>query len=219
MTERVWERFLTDQDRAHVAATQRAPRGFGEQLALLLIDLYRWVFGDRPEPLLDAIKTWPGSCGLAGWQAVPKIQKLIAAAREVDIPVIHITGLDAIPGWSDHRTGTQDPSPEAAERRRRQYDIVDEVAPIEGEAVLRKSSPSAFWGTPLAGHLKLPGRRHARRGRRVDQRLRAGNGGRRSDVSLQHDRCGGVCLRPPRGDSRDQPLRHGPEIRRRDGLG
>jgi maleamate amidohydrolase len=29
--------------------------------ALLLIDLYRAVFGDRPQPLLEAIKEWPGS--------------------------------------------------------------------------------------------------------------------------------------------------------------
>ena len=37
--------------------------GFGKRPALLLIDLYRWVFGDRPGPLLEAIKTWPGSRG------------------------------------------------------------------------------------------------------------------------------------------------------------
>ena len=39
------------------------------------------------------------------------------------------------------------------ERRRRRFDIVDEVAPIQGEIVLTKVSPSAFWGTPLAGLL------------------------------------------------------------------
>ncbi len=39
------------------------------------------------------------------------------------------------------------------ERLRRRDDIVDEVAPIPGELVIRKASPSAFWGTPLVGHL------------------------------------------------------------------
>jgi nicotinamidase-related amidase len=33
------------------------------------------------------------------------------------------------------------------------FDIVEELAPIEGEAFLRKASPSPFYGTPLLGHL------------------------------------------------------------------
>ena len=37
------------------------------------------------------------------------------------------------------------------------HDIVDEVAPIEGEAFLRKSSPSPFYGTPIVGHLNALG--------------------------------------------------------------
>jgi nicotinamidase-related amidase len=47
--------------------------------------------------------------------------------------------------------GSADPA--IAEHRRRRYEIIDEVAPIDGEVVLRKSAPSAFWGTPLVGHL------------------------------------------------------------------
>jgi nicotinamidase-related amidase len=151
MPERVWDRFLTEQDKAHLTASKQRKTGFGKKPAVVLIDLYRWVFGDRPEPILESIKTWPSSCGLAGWQALPHIQKLIATAREAGVPVIHVTGLDVIPGWSGD--GQKGKTPEELERWNRRYDIVDEVAPIEGEAVLRKSSPSAFWGTPLAGHL------------------------------------------------------------------
>jgi nicotinamidase-related amidase len=153
MGERVWDRFLTEQDRAHLAAVPARRKGTGEKPALLLIDLYRWVFGDEPQEILEAIKTWPASCGLAAWQALPHIQKLIATARAAEIPVIHITGLNEIPSWSDRPEREQDRSPAAVDRRRRRYDIVDEVAPIKGEPVLRKSSPSAFWGTPLAGYL------------------------------------------------------------------
>ena len=156
MAERVWERFLTEQDKAHVAAKGPRPVGFGEKPALLLVDLYRAVFGDKPEPILEAIKTWSSSCGLAGWNAIPHIQKLLSAAREAGIPIIHTTGLDktGIEGWSTYR-GKQ-PSKltgEALERQSRMYDIIDEVKPLPGEAVIKKSSPSAFWGTPLIGHL------------------------------------------------------------------
>lgn len=154
MAERVWDRFLTDGDRAHVALHPAPRKGLGDRPALLLVDLYRWVFGDRPEPLLESVKTWPGSCGLNGWTALPHIQRLLAAARSHGIPVIHVTGLEGMPGWRDAspRGPARDPEG-AAERRRRRYEIVDEVAPIDGEVVLRKTAPSAFWGTPLRGLL------------------------------------------------------------------
>lgn len=161
MAERVWDRFLTEQDKAAVAVKRYGRIPFGKKPALLLIDLYRWVFGDKPEPLLDAVKTWPGSCGLAGWNALPAIQKLLGTAREIGIPVIHTTGLDedGIASWSAMRHGDepQGKDPEALERHRRRFDIIDEVKPLRGEAVFRKSSPSAFWGTALAGHLNYLG--------------------------------------------------------------
>jgi nicotinamidase-related amidase len=37
------------------------------------------------------------------------------------------------------------------------YDIIPEVAPLEDELVIRKSSPSVFWGTPLSGQLTALG--------------------------------------------------------------
>jgi nicotinamidase-related amidase len=158
MAERVWDRYLSDQDRAHVARQPAARKGVGRRPALLLVDLYRWVFGDRPQPLLEAIETWPASCGLAGWNALPHIQRLLGEARRLGVPVIHSTGLEGMPGWRDAtpRGGTAVP-PGDAERRRRRYEIVDEVAPIDGEVVLDKAAPSAFWGTPLIGHLTALG--------------------------------------------------------------
>jgi maleamate amidohydrolase len=168
MAERVWDRFLTEQDKAHLEGRARRPVGFGERPALLLIDLYRWVFGDREQPLVEAIRTWPGSCGPAAWQALPYIQELLGAARDAGIPVIHLTGLEdansGVVGWNEatHRTNGEPTferalDPAASERRRRRFDIVDQVAPMEGEAVLRKAAPSAFWGTPLAAHLNYLG--------------------------------------------------------------
>ena len=140
MPARVWDSFLTEQDRAHLAMSKHRDIGFGERPALLLIDLYRWVFGDKPEPLLEAIKTWPSSCGLAGWQALPSIQTLLKVAREASIPIVHMTGLDqeGVPGWSVRRGASQpaEMSPEARDRWQRRYDIVDEVVPHIGAVAL-----------------------------------------------------------------------------------
>lgn len=165
MAERIWDRYLTAQDAEHVSSTPRRPVGFGQKPALLLIDLYRAVFGDKPEPLLESVKTWPSSHGLAGWTVLPHIQQLLAAARAAPIPVVHITMLadSGMVGWMEaaHRGGAPAGAAKldaaALDRKKRGPEIIDEVAPIAGEVVLRKTAPSAFWGTPLAGHLNYLG--------------------------------------------------------------
>lgn len=153
---RVWEQFLTEQDRAHLALSADRRVGFGQRPALLLIDLYRSVFGDRPRPLLDAITDWPGSCGLVAWEALPSLQRLLALCRELHVPVVHVTGdeTSGMVGWNEAaHSGAGRGTAVASARMRGRYDIVPEVAPIDGEVVLRKTMPSAFNGTPLKAHL------------------------------------------------------------------
>jgi maleamate amidohydrolase len=158
MAERVWDKFLTEQDKAHLAASPHHRIGFGKRPALLLVDFYRGVFGDEPQPLLEAIETWPGSCGLTAWDSIPHIQAMLDATRDADIPVVHVTVVndvtDGIDIWMATRTGSaQDLPKEEQEQRQRGWQIIDEVAPLPGEGVLRKTAASAFYGTPLAAHL------------------------------------------------------------------
>lgn len=161
MAERVWDAFLTERDRAHLAASPPTTRyGFGRKAAVLSVDNYRKAVGDEPEPLLDAIRTWPGSTGEDGWAALEKIEQLLAAARENGVEVVHLTALSAeesgIPAWGAKIGGRHAPpvrTPEEADRHRRRLDIVDQAAPLPGEVVLKKTGPSAFFGTPLAAHL------------------------------------------------------------------
>src|SRR2546429_7459214 len=109
MAERVWDRFLTEQDKGSLQHKEPKKIGFGQNPALLLVDLYRWVFGDKPEPLLEAIKTWPSSCGLAAWEAIRPIQTLLKAAREARIPIVHMTGLEqsGMEGWTAWRESSR----------------------------------------------------------------------------------------------------------------
>jgi nicotinamidase-related amidase len=155
----VWDRFLSEQDRATIAGRVERRRGFGERPALLFIDLYRWVFGDQPQPVLEAMKEWPGSCGLAAWEAIPHLQKLLAAARSAGIPIIHTTGVNdsVISPWAGGAHGSRRLDGVAAERYAHRNDIIDEVAPLPGELVIHKESPSAFWGSPLLGYLVSKG--------------------------------------------------------------
>lgn len=161
MAERVWDRFLTEQDKAHLAiAGEKGRYGFGGRAAVLSVDNYRKAVGDVPEPILDAVRTWPGSTGLAGWEALAQTEVLLAAARAAEIPVIHMTGLakedSGMPGWGATLGGRHDSrpkTPEELDRHRRRFDFVDQAAPLPGEVVLRKTAPSSFFGTPLASHL------------------------------------------------------------------
>jgi hypothetical protein len=63
MGKRVWDRFLTDQDRARSARQPTVRKGAGGRPVVLLVDLYRSVFGDEPEPLLESIRSGPGAAG------------------------------------------------------------------------------------------------------------------------------------------------------------
>jgi nicotinamidase-related amidase len=149
MTERIWDPFLTARDRAHLEIEPRTAKGVGSRPVLLMVDLYRWAFGDEPEELLDAVRTWPGSCGLAGWRALPSIQRLLATAREHGVPVIHLAGLESLLRDDSPGTPGAPTDPVVAARRARKYDIVDEVRPLASEVVIRKTAASAFFATPL----------------------------------------------------------------------
>jgi maleamate amidohydrolase len=148
----IWEPFLTEQDRAHLSRQRRPERGIGPRPALLLIDVYQRAFGDRPEPLLEAVERWPSSCGLAAWEALPHIVAVLEAARGAGIPVVHVTGAADIPAWRRVPRGGGEPGDPAA--REAGFRIKEEAAPLPDEPVLRKAAPSAFFGTPLVALLR-----------------------------------------------------------------
>src|ERR1700720_4512882 len=82
MSQRIWDKFLTERDKAVFAAGGFGARaGFGKRPALLVIDV-NWAFCDeRPEPILESIKRWRTSCGEESWVALEYIKSLIEAAR------------------------------------------------------------------------------------------------------------------------------------------
>jgi nicotinamidase-related amidase len=72
--------------------------------------------------------------------AILEAQKLLNKARDLGIPIIHI----------QHDAGPGTPY----DIRARIGAIADEVAPQNGEAVVVKQYPNAFWHTPLEAQLK-----------------------------------------------------------------
>lgn len=155
MAERAWGRFLTERDKLVFAAAGYGARaGFGERPALLVIDASINFTGERPQPILEMIKTWHNACGEEGWVAIGHIRRLLAAWRERDLPVIYTTGERRPDGFDLGSWGLKNARfLEDFEREERGNAIVPDIAPLPGELVIKKQKPSAFFGTPLLSHL------------------------------------------------------------------
>ena len=56
MTERIWERHWTEQDRQAMSSSgYAAPVGFGARPALMIVDISYNFCGETPEPLLESM--------------------------------------------------------------------------------------------------------------------------------------------------------------------
>jgi maleamate amidohydrolase len=145
-----WDDVIGSEERL-IASRFGTARPLGTRPALLLIDCYRKVFGDRPQSLAEAIDEWPLTCGVHGWEALPALEMVLGSARTAGVPVIHTTGEnrpDARLGAATHR------GPAPGEDELAGYDIVPSLEPREGELVAHKGRASAFFGTPVSTWLR-----------------------------------------------------------------
>ncbi|MEO1018744.1 MAG: isochorismatase family protein [Pseudomonadota bacterium] len=159
MTERIWDRFLTERDKqVFQAAGYGARAGFGKRPAFVVVDVNYAFVGDRREPILESIKRWRNSCGEEAFDAVAEIARVIDAARAKPIPVIYTTGVGRPDGWDagswawKNTRNSEDihpPQPTNIDGN----EIVPEIQPAAQDLVITKQKPSGFYGTPLAGYL------------------------------------------------------------------
>jgi nicotinamidase-related amidase len=141
MTERIWDKFLTERDKQVFAkGGWAANAGGGKKPALLIIDVNYAFCGEQSKPILEAVEEWRTSCG----------------------EVIYTTGTIRDDGWdkgswawksSRGNEDTPDGAPPARTSNRDGNDIMDEIAPSPQDIVIRKLKPSAFYATPLVSFL------------------------------------------------------------------
>ncbi len=158
MTGAIWDKFLTDHDRKVLEGSGfGGMMGFGKRPALLVIDVNYAFCGDKREPILDAVKKWRTSCGEKAWDAFPVLQKVIATARERELPIVYSTGLPPELRRADNwGTGLWKRNRSLGPPPRTNIDgneIMPQVAPAPRDVVIYKSLPSAFYGTYLQSHL------------------------------------------------------------------
>lgn len=159
--ERVWDKFLTERDKAVMQAAGYGSRGgHGKRPVLLIVDVTYGFTGDKPEPLLDSIKRWASSCGAESWDAIAVIKTLAAAFHAKRLPVIY-TAHGYRPDnwdaggwvWKNHRIVEEVERPDGVDFN----GIVADIAPAPQDIVIIKQKPSAFYGTNLLAYLNLLG--------------------------------------------------------------
>jgi nicotinamidase-related amidase len=163
MTERIWDKFLTERDKQVFSAAGYGSRqGFGKKPALVIIDVNYAFTGEKPEPILESIKKWRNSCGEEGWESVKVIKSLIDVARPKGIPVIYTTGVRRADNWDSGSWSWKNKrnGEELKIKRQTNFDgntIVADIAPGPRDLVIRKQKPSGFFGTPMLSYLVLLG--------------------------------------------------------------
>lgn len=162
MSEPIWNRFLTERDKqVLVASGLGAQQGFGKRPALLVVDVSYDFTGDRPEPILESIKRWGNSCGEDAWEGIKAIQRLLAAARDRELPVIYTMGTRRPDNWDSGSWSWKNSRLGQRQVTRGSklpgHEIVREIAPQPQDIVIDKQKASAFHGTPLVSYLTLLG--------------------------------------------------------------
>jgi len=124
--------------------------GIGSRPALLIIDVQYRTTGTSPKPFDEAIQEFTTSVGDVAWDAVGQISKLLEVFRAKDWPVLypHVAPKKE---FDEGALGAKVPSIMNIDAKG--YDFIEEIAPQEGDILLPKKHPSAFFGTPLASYL------------------------------------------------------------------
>lgn len=147
-----WDGIVSEEEqRAYAAAGFGRPSGIGRRPALLVIDVQYRTVGTTPKPFWESIREFPTSCGEAGWAAVRNIVPLLAAFRANGWPVLYPYVAPKNRATDGGRLAQKVPS--IMDIPDKGYEFVAEIAPREGDVLIPKKHPSAFFATPLASHL------------------------------------------------------------------
>jgi maleamate amidohydrolase len=146
-----WDGFVDEFDLETYRLAGFGREGtLGTRPALLIIDVQHLSLGPRL-PLREAIAaSYPSACGEIGWAAVDQLRRVLTAARGRGIPVIYPI---VAPRDAAHLGRYREKIPAMAVIDEQGYQIVDEVAPKDGDLLLPKTHPSAFNGTSLTSLL------------------------------------------------------------------
>src|SRR5215207_7612953 len=142
----VWDDLFTAEDLAgYTKGAVEMQRELGTRPGIIVVDMTYAFVDDR----------FATGWGATGWPCVAAIERLLARARPLGVPIFYSTGkLAHNPAergrWKGTSTALGPQLPKA-------HDIIPQIAPREGDSVVTKRYPSAFFGTELASLLTYHG--------------------------------------------------------------
>ena len=146
-----WDDVISKEElRAYEAAGFGRPSGLGKHPALLISDIQSRTVGTKRAPYWDAIQEVPTSCGDVGWAAVDALVPLLELFRARGWPVMypHVAPKVAYEGGR-----LAEKVPAIMGIAAKGYEFVEQIAPREGDVLVPKKHPSAFFATALCSHL------------------------------------------------------------------
>ena len=161
MTDLPFAHYLNDDDRrvleTYGFGNCNGAGNAGSRPAVLVVDANYTFVGEEREPVHEAMKKRRNACGTRAWSAIDALTQVLAAARAKGLPIIYTTGdkrpdLEKRGAKAMKKVAVAMTSP-SARNLRDGNEIVDEIAPEADDIVLRKTKPSAFFGTPLLSQL------------------------------------------------------------------
>lgn len=148
---RPWDGIISEEEqRAYRAAGFGRPSGIGQRPALLIIDVQYRTVGTVPRPFWDSIEEFSTSCGQRGWDAIANIERVLGVFRQQRWPVLYP---HVAPKQKTDAGRLADKVPAIMNVSTKGYEFAAPIAPREGDILLPKKHPSAFFGTPLTSHL------------------------------------------------------------------
>ena len=140
----IWDDVIPEEERQLFLnqGWQRGDLPYGTRPVVLVVDMtYAFVTDE-----------YPTGWGATGIPCASAIKDLLKAVRAKGVPVIYSRGgKGSTPAergfWKDGGAGLRNPGDT------RRHQIYHELEPQQGEIVLEKSKPSAFFGTDLASIL------------------------------------------------------------------
>ena len=151
LKRRPWHGFVPEEEQeTYRLAGLGGAGGIGERPALLIIDMQYRSVGEEPQPIREAIRQYPTSCGEAGWKAVEYTAVLIEQFRRNGQPILYSYVAPKL-AYDRDRFATKVPGVMMIPARG--YEFVREIAPLATDICIPKKHASAFFGTPLATYL------------------------------------------------------------------
>jgi nicotinamidase-related amidase len=146
----IWEAFLTDRDKEHLARgwQKDSPFGFGDHVALIVVDNFADTVGEPGEDQLEAVLKSRARFGAEGWVSIQRTKELLGVARRAGTVIVHTTITDPV------MTGIQGRLARAGSSA---HTFHPDNFPETGELIVHKAHASAFLGTSLDAQLRTRG--------------------------------------------------------------